>query len=362
MALLNKLVTVNRENLLNALHSVQPGLATRETIEQSTCFIFRKGKVWTFNEEIACSIPSGLDKSFQGAVASKKLTELLEKTDDDEIRMEQANGELLISGKGWKSGIRMEQEILLAIDSVESAQDWKELPSDFVDGLNIVSDCASSDASRFEATCIHFHPKWIEACDRTQLARYTMKTGVGKSFLVRRDSIKHVASLGLTEIAQTETWVHFRNAKGLILSCRRFMDEYPDLTKLLDVHGEQTVLPSSLAEAVQKAEIFSSENSEVNRVLVEIRPGKMRVKGQGVTGWYWKSKPIKYKGKALGFLIAPKLLVQITDRSTHCEITPERLKVTSDKWTFIACLAKPEEVEEQQRESVKKKEEQEDEE
>ena len=44
---------VSREKLMQALEAVSPGLANRELIEQSSCFVFKSGMVMTFNDEVA---------------------------------------------------------------------------------------------------------------------------------------------------------------------------------------------------------------------------------------------------------------------------------------------------------------------
>ena len=66
---------MNREDILEALEIVKPGLASKEHIEQSTCFAFKNGKVMTFNDEISVSHPvEGLD-GLEGAI--KRLTSFI---------------------------------------------------------------------------------------------------------------------------------------------------------------------------------------------------------------------------------------------------------------------------------------------
>jgi hypothetical protein len=85
--------------------------------------------------------------------------------------------------------------------------------------------------------CINLTPRFVEAWDNFQIARYKIKTGLTEPVLVRQSSIKHVVSLGMTETAETQGWLHFKNPNGLVLSCRRYVDQFPsdDLTKYLDV-------------------------------------------------------------------------------------------------------------------------------
>jgi hypothetical protein len=66
---------INREEFLRNLESVEPGLSPREILEQSSCFIFQKGWIKTFNDEVACKIKSPL--KLEGAVQAAPLLAIL---------------------------------------------------------------------------------------------------------------------------------------------------------------------------------------------------------------------------------------------------------------------------------------------
>lgn len=331
---------INREELLSRLQSLQPGLSSREIVEQSTCFVFQAGRILTYNDEVMCSTASKLGKEFKGAVQAKPLLDLLGKLPEDELGIEFSESELVITGVKKKAGIRLEQEILLGVANVEKPETWEVLPEDFDDAIGIVSTCASNDSSKFSLTCVHFTPRWMEACDNFQLIRYKLKMALPENTLVRSESLKHLRILGMTHFALTQAWMHFKNPNGLTLSCRRYMEEFPDLGKMLEVSGSPTTLPGGLAEAVQKAEIFSADNPDDNKVVVELRQGKMRILGQGSHGWFTETKNLKYDGEPMKFCIAPKLLVDISNRHNDCEMTSTRLKVNGGKFVYVSCLSK----------------------
>src|SRR5947209_5548466 len=143
---------VNREKFLHCLESVQPGLCPRGEIEQSSCFVFKGGEVLTFNDEICCRSKSGLDKTFEGAVKGEKFLELLRKLPEEEIsvdvvRADDETVEIIVIGKGRRSGFRMEEEVTLPVDAVEKPTKWKELHKDFSDAINMVQRCAGHDES-----------------------------------------------------------------------------------------------------------------------------------------------------------------------------------------------------------------------
>lgn len=342
------MIRVNREELLGKLESVQPGLAPREIVEQSSCFVFKGSTVMTYNDEVACRLPTGFKIKGAGAVQAQPLLAILRKLQEEEIEIETDAEFFRVKGKRRTAGIRMEQEVLLPIDSVDEPGEWKALHDDFSDAISIVQECAGKDESQFWVTCIHLHPKWVEACDNFQITRYKLKTGLTGPTLVRSSSIKHIISLGMTEFSETESWLHFRNPDGLVFSCRRYVEDFPDMSRFLECAGQEVALPKGLGEAVEKAEIFSSENADSNQVRVELRPGKLKIKGTGVSGWYSETKKMRYDGKPMSFLITPKLLLEITKRHNECQIDAgaERLKVDGGKFTYVACLGKEDEKEE----------------
>lgn len=333
---------VDRQEFLTKLQLVQPGLAEKgEVIEQSSCFVFDKGRVFTFNDEVACSTKSGLDSKVTIAVQSKPILSLMEKLPEDDLIFEIKEGSLLISGKGRKACLRCEAEILLSLDSVEEPTSWQELPESFEDAVTITAACAGNDPSRWALTCIHLNGKFLEALDNIHMARYKVKLAIPQDgdFLLRARSLKQITSLGVHEMSVTNAWAHFRSKSGLVLSCRKFeANDFPELAKIIDPSGDPITLPKGLAEAVSKAQIFTVEGNEDDKVMVELREGKMILKGEGTFGWYKERKPVVYKGPPMSFLISPSLLVGLTKKQADCRVAPNRIKVVAPKFIYIGWL------------------------
>lgn len=335
---------VNRETLLRILESVEPGLKTvsaKGGIEQSSCVVFKDKVVKTFNEEVSCSMPC--DFKAHGAVNAQKLMDLLRKKQDLELEMDQTPAELIIKGKGFKSGIFMEAQILLPVDEVEPPDTWNPLDPDFSDAVAIVGKAATKskgDAESLTASCINIHPKWLESANSFQVTRYRVPTPVKEPILVRRDAIRHIVSQGMTEFSETEGWIHFKNPGGLVLSCRRYLEDFPseDITKMLKITGVPTTLPKSLPEAVDAAEIFSKENAEDNLLMIRMSPGKVRVRGEGVGGWDEEFKKAQYDGPVMEFCIGPKMLKEIVARHSEVTVSQDLMKVDGGKWKSLFLL------------------------
>jgi len=334
---------VDRTQLLTELEMVSPGLSSRDIIEQSGCFVFTGNDVMTFNDEIACTHSTCL--KIKGAVQAEPLLAILRKLTDDTLRFNVTTGEegteLVISGKKRRAGMTMEKEVLLPIDTVDKPKKkkWKKMPNDYADAISYVKDCAGKDQTRFSLTCIHIHPDYIEACDGYQIGRYKTNFAVKRPVLVPKESLGYIESLGMSEIGETKNWMHFRNANGLVLSCRRYVEDYRDLTEMLDkAKGTSIKLPKGVKEAAERAEVFTDDSVSDNQIKLQLRQNEVRVSGTGTNGWYKEKRRMTYKGPKLSFFVSPALLTKLIDKYESCEIESNQLSVRLGKFQYLTVL------------------------
>ena len=346
-------VKVNRGNFLEALEFAKVGLAQREIIQQSTCFIFKDGLITTYNEKTACRCPSPLGEDFAGAVQSTPLIEILGRLPEDDIGVGIEKGRFLLKGNGRRrSGINMEAEIFLQVDAIETPadSDWKPLPEEFGRAVSTTQHCAGEQEGDFALTCIHITPDWVEACDmvRVCFCRWNVKTGFSESVLLKRESIRNLENLGTEEFAETNGWIHFRNQNKWILSCRRYSEtnEFPSLDKNLEIEGEEVKFSPGLPEELERAQVFVSPDGEDNDfVRIDLftgpKGGRMRLRGQGPTGFYEVERGATYQGEPLTFFIPPLLLLDVVKKEdARISVTPDFLVVQTGDYHFVAGLAK----------------------
>mgnify|MGYP001321867735 CR=1 FL=1 len=331
--------TINRANLLQQLLAVQPGLAEREIIEQSSCVAFVKGRAYTYNDEVSCS--AEVPVKLSGAVPAKTLLSILGKMPDEELEVEEDDAEVVFRGKGRRFKLRKEAKIALPVDKLEVPDAWSKLPKNFTEAIDMVRHSASSDKSRFKLTCVHLSPVHVEACDNFQLSRFRLKTGLKQSVLVKKSSIEHIIGMGMVEMSETDTWLHFRNPAGVVLSCRRYVEKYHDVDGVLKEKGKPIVLPKRLGDAADRASVFSSEAANDNQVRVRLQEGLLRIRGVGEVGWYTETRKVTYDGPELEFLISPSLLGQIADKFREAFVDSNQLRVEGPEWVFVTCLGKP---------------------
>lgn len=337
---------INREDLLNDLATVRPGLSQREFLEQSSCFIFQSGRVITFNDEISCR--RKVELGITGAVQAAPLISILEKMDDEDLEVrENEKGELEFKGKRKAFGITMESEIHLPVDKVEQPEKWHDLPKEFTEAIGLTKHCVSTDESNFKLCCIHLAPEWVESCDNLQILRVSIKTGLKRSVLVRGTSLGHIVSLAMDKIALTESWIHFKNQDGLVFSCRRHTEEYHSLDKILKFKGHPIVIPKGVAEACNRAAVFAMDKAGDPLCEVRLKDGVIRIEGRGLSGWFKEVRRVSYDGPPMEFVIAPELLKKISENYQNAEITEKKLKVVGGSWVYCSVLGLKQDEEEE---------------
>lgn len=334
---------IKRDEFLSKLHMVSAGLSSgKETLDQSSCLIFQDGKIATFNDTIACQIPSGLSDEFLGAIVARPLMTLLEKMTESEIDLVMKKGAFAVGGFKRLGEFKV-QDVRLPIDAVEVPKKRHPLQDGFADAAKIAGSCALGNdvsGSNFMATCVHFTPEGLESTDRTQVVRCFLKMEIRENFLIQWKAVSKVVELGVTEFGETKNWVSFRNPEGLVYSCRRFVDNYPSLEQALKVDGVPLNLPGGLEEAVDRAKIFSSEDGDDDRVEVQLRKGKMIISGEGYSGRYKELKRVQYDGPSMEFLISPRILLEISSRTTLCKVSENRLKIDGGTFTYVTALSR----------------------
>jgi DNA polymerase III sliding clamp (beta) subunit (PCNA family) len=338
---------VKRAEFLQTLELVQPGLSPRDMVEQSACVAFKGGEVMTYNDEISCRAPSPVPNGFTGAVRAKSLVELLRTMTDEIIEVGKANdGSFLIRprGKSRWAALTLDTEVKMPIDEVERPSKWRPLDPDFPEAAGVVSACAGSDESKFVTCCVHVHPDKLEATDMVQLASYRIKTGVREPVIARHEALKHVAGMGMTEIAETPSWLHFRNPANVVLSCKRIVEKFLDFAKVTPADGTRIAVPKKLEAAAKLAKIFSKENEYKGMVRVTMKPGEMVVRGEGLSGRYHHPiRPFDYNGPEVRFMVPPDTLMELSKRHNEMMICDGNFggkcfKVVSPRLLYVVSL------------------------
>ncbi len=299
---------LNREKLLNTLKAIKPGLANKEMLEQSTSFVFSKGRAYTYNDEIAISHP--VARSLKGAVQAEELYKLLERYKDEELDIEITDNEFKIKSKRSSAGIALQAEITLPLDEIGKPDKWKPLPKTFKDAVKFCRYSASKDLIRPVLTCLHINGKYIEACDGFRITQYDMKIKFGNDkLLLPAEAANTLAGYDPKEYSITKGWAHFQNSDRTIFSCRTGEGNYPDLSKFLKTKGIKFEFPKELLEVLERADVFSSDGDlSQPTVKINLSKDKMTIESSNSAGWFKENIRVKYNDNPLSFKANPEFL------------------------------------------------------
>lgn len=332
---------IKRSELNKVLNKVKPGLASKEVIEQSTSFVFKDGQVATYNDEIAVNHP--MDIGLVGAVQSKELLALLSKIRDEEINVKEKNGELIITGQKFKSGIRLEEEINLPLDFLNAEIEFKDLPEGFSEGAHLCIFSAAAENVSPVLSNIHVKKDFIESCDNFRLTRCKMEVEMEDELLISSVGVQHLVNYDLNQYGLSEGWIHFKDRKnGLVFSCRTFEEQYPNLDNFLTAKGMPIRLPDGLNDVLDRSGIFSTETDGArNLVSVTIGDNWCKVRGENEHGWFEEKIRVKTKEKTFIFMVSPKILQDILKRSNKATLSDTVLKFRAQKFDHVVSLIKP---------------------
>ncbi len=336
---------VNRSTLIAQLEAVRFGVSAKNMVEQSTCVVFKGDKVFSFNDETACWGPSCLSLPTPVAVVAAPLLAALPKLPDDELEVIQKESGLLFRGKGKDFEVLGELEIRLPIDEVPIPTKWSPMPSEVLEGLPLVIDCASRNDADYIWSMVHLTDKFVEASDNAQVARWRAKCPpFARPLLVRAETLKSVIHIEPSEVSVLDQWVFFRQGTdGPMVGCRVYHeDKYQDMSSVVEGDGDfhTAILPKSLGDAADRAYVFSQENADQDDVTVKLEPGFAMIVGQGATGKYREKRKVKYDGPAVEFQIPAKLLTKITKEFAECLISATMIRVKSGRLTYAVSLVK----------------------
>lgn len=329
---------IDRVTLLQQLDAIRSGVEPRDSVPQSSCFIFKDGHAYTGNDEVICRVPCDLD--ITGAIPAKPLLELLSKLKEETLTVMMDGTKLSIKGKNNITQLNVESEILAPLHEQGFPTKFKKLPSSFIEGVKTTSRCVGSDANEYLTMCIHITAEYMEALDNSQLCRFSVPLkAIKRPFLVKGTDLKPVLNMDPQGYALTEEWMFFKNTIGAVFGCRAdYANQYPDLSSFLEMKGTGIKLPQGLTDAIGKAEIFTSELTDNNRIEIMLRDQKLRVRGIGASGKYQETRKVKYDGEPLGFRINPQLLTYIAEQHNSCEITSQVIKMHGPDFTYVSVL------------------------
>lgn len=327
----------------HALEVVKPGLASKETtIEQVTSFAFTETSVVTYNDEICIQHPlKGFD--LKGAVQAEELYKFLTKVKTEKIKVEIDESQVTLKSGRSKVLFNLDSEIKLPLDDKKLTEKgkWKQLPENFLTALQMARGSASKDMSDPKLTCIHVNKKgFIEGSDSDRILQYKFDSKLPvATVLIPATSCTAIARLKPVKVASGDEWIHFINEEKTVLSCRVLNEDFVDTKPFLETEkkGIKLKFPKELAEALDTAEIFINQASEV--VTLTLKKKKLIVTSESETAKYKEELDMESKSDNFAFQISPYLLKDILKQTTSCTVYTDRLLFKGENWKYVTALS-----------------------
>ena len=330
-------MNINTKSLLSILQLIQPGIAQKEVVQQSNCFVFTKGRVFTYNDEIAMSHP--LISVIDGAVLADELLGLLSKTKQEELDISQTDAGLSIKGGKFKANIKIASEIVLPIDEISQPEIFFPLPENFTQALKFCLFSCSRDMTKPALTCVHAIEDRLEASDNFRITvRYFDDYHYFEfPLLIPADAAKALVKFDVVQYASNNGWLHFKTTDETVFSCRTYENiTFPDVSQFIEMKGELITLPNDLTDVLSRAGVFSSTKFNTDeRVTIILETGKLIVKAKGDAGWYEEFCRIKYKGPQKKFEVHPEFLSYIFELCKVMEVGDGKLRFDGSDSDFV---------------------------
>ena len=334
---------LNRELLLETLTKLQPGVDEKSSVPESQNITFTGELAFACNYEIAVTREFEFD--YPCSVRSSELHKLLNKIKSKEVEVEVTDSEFLIKSKKAKAGIKLSATETKPF--FDPPEEWNKLPKDFSTAINFCLFSVGKNLSESELTCVHVKNNFVESTDKRRITRYFMEDFIEGELFIPGFVILNLVAFDPVTYSTTESWLHFMGSDGTMFSCRVQVNNYPVCDDFFKNTGEQIKFPKDLEEIIEKATIFSVDDSGDATVTINFKHNTMTVRGEGNQGWFEETRNIKFTGNPLEIYINAKFLSEIVKHERKIVTDGRTISFTTDKFAHVAMLRRPTSISEE---------------
>jgi len=342
--------SMSRKKFAKALKTVFSATDKTSDVMQGTdSFIFSKGFIRAYNNQMAFSFP--LETGLEVTVKAAETLRVTEKMSGNDIIFAQAEDCLEISD--GRTRLRMtliaeDEDIRQTLDGMGLEEiEWTKLPEDFLDAVNLCSYSVSEDDAMAMIAGIQVADGIVISSDNLRISRYKLKDGFEGSFTIPRDAVSVVLRLGNVEDwGRSPTgWVCFRTQDGVIFSTNELYEDFPleRLNEIMDGFEDMTAdneFPEGIEHSLDVVSVFSEVHDELSLPMVSIykKGKKMVVESEREYGGVTDSFDFKGKFPDGRLFIAPDFLKTMLDVTRKFAVTNEGETVVFSTSEFIQAV------------------------
>lgn len=313
---------IQKQELIDILTAIKPGLSNKAIIEETTHFIFTGKQIATYNDRICILHP--FETAFSCSVPADKFFKILNGVKNEKINLSFEDDKIKIKSKGLNASLATMTgeniiEMISAIDINKMKTNKKSLPEDFIEAVTMCLFSTSKDLTNPVMTCLFINKENIASTDDLRISEYTMKSKINESILLPASSAIQLIKYTFNQysISEDNNWISFFDKNDLCFCCRLIEGEFPNYKPLIqDFESEEIELPKDVKSMIETAAISAEGETDIEKEIeIKFEDGLILLKGQGKTSEIETYSKAKIKNN-INFKINPFFMSKIIDH-TH---------------------------------------------
>lgn len=301
---------INRKEFLLAMKAAMPGIESGNCIlEGADTFIFDKGFIHSYNDNISVSIPFPITnkqgEKVSGAIKAKEFYDLINRYPGEEITLIPKDTIWIIKSENAMAEFTLLENTLIdkIKDILPKKITWNPIPKDFINGIAI----SQFSNNKSILSGIFVKDNIITSTDEIRINWYDMKESINDSFWITDKASKELINLNIIAFYISDSWVHFQTDNKSIFSCKRldqtkYETVFEKIKALLDQHKKEkgdisNELPGKVIDAINRAAALSTNIESFNSVKLTFTTDYIEVYAERPSGKYTEKvnwdKPFK---------------------------------------------------------------------
>lgn len=341
-------MNISRKVLLDSLKKAMPGIESGNAVLQGAdAFIFHEGKIFTYNDSIAVSIPLDIEglvnEGIEGAVHADEFFKILSKFSADEINfaVTENNSWILKCGKAKVEMTLMNFDFSERLKGVEpDSNSWAALPEDFIEAIGTCKMLSN----KTPMSGIYFEGKNVVSTDGFQINRYLFKQAELPRFWISDSSATELLKFNnIKELQKQGNWIHFKSDDGSVFSIKTLDAEKFPMQKLMNLMDTSkpkdddlnATFPEELFNAIDRADAFAMDISDHSAIRLVLSSEKIEVSAERSSGKYAEKvawgEDFKSTIEPITMYVDPTMMFFVAKRSLKFYLS----KVTSKSGKII---------------------------
>jgi len=312
---------IETNKLIEKLEVLKDGINENDFSEIGKYLYFTHGKISCYNGRFVFTVNfKRFERDF--AIRYSEFNSIIKNIKNKEIEMEISNENLKITTDKINAELSLNEEVLKTFKDLETEKvEFKKLPDNFNEGLNLTQFCVnknSTDASAFA----HVKENKIYSTDKYRISIFKLKSKMS-AMLLPFDCINILINLKVDEYGEGEKFIAFKKDDVNVLIIKSTITEM-DFNKFEEIYNakkqKSVKLPEEIKDGLHLTEILTDQkNVFAKEIEFEIKNKKCICKSENEFGKikFQTNIDTDIEGK---FFIHPLFLLEILNTNIEMEL------------------------------------------